>query len=375
MDVKRIFLNNVTRRRFLSAAAGWTVALMFPSCSSAEYKKSRLQSVHKSPNYKNGVFLNPVPTSIYTDSNICEVSWRWMTKRSGPLEPTHELNFKTNVVCDSSFSHNSLRITWIGHSTVLIEIDGKRFLTDPIWSKRASPVGPFGPVRFFEPPITLAQIPQIDGVIISHDHFDHLDRATITKLGKTGAIFYAPLGVGHHLESWGIPNGQIKEMDWWDQVSIGKNHTLITTPARHFSGRSLFNRNSTLWCSWVIKSRDRTVFFGGDGGMWPGFKTIGDKYGPFDVSLLQIGAYCSDWKNIHLFPEEAVQAHLDLKGEVLLPIHWGTFNLAFHSWTEPVERLLTAASENNVKLSLPRPGQFIDLPNFSINSHWWKTKT
>ncbi len=373
MDEKYIFQNEITRRRFLLMAAGLAVASMFPSCGSAELKKSRLQTVQKSPNYKNGVFVNPVPTSIYTESNIWDVTWRWMTKRNRILEPTQELDFKSDVVCYPLLVNNGLRAIWIGHSTVLIEIDGKRFLTDPMWSKRATPVRPFGPVRFFDSPLMLEQIPKIDGVIISHDHFDHLDCATITKLGKTGVMFYVPLGVGHLLESWGISNGQIKELDWWDQVSVGKNHTLIATPARHFSGRGLFNRNSTLWCSWVIKGREHNVFFGGDGGMWPGFKTIGDKYGPFDISFLQIGAYNSDWKNIHMFPEEAVKAHLDLKGGVLLPIHWGTFNLAFHSWTEPVERLLTSAHESNIKLSLPRPGQLIDLQDISVNSYWWKS--
>jgi L-ascorbate metabolism protein UlaG (beta-lactamase superfamily) len=348
---------------------------MLASCRSSEVKKTGLQSVHNSPNCKNGVFINPVHTDIYTGSNLWDVTWRWITKRNRVLEPTQTLKFKSDATFHSPLSDNGLRIVWIGHSTLLIEIDGKRFLTDPVWSKRATPVRPFGPVRFFDPPIALEDIPKIDGIIISHDHFDHLDCATIQKLGKTGVTFYAPLGVGQHLEAWGISNDRIKEMDWWDKAFVGKGHSLVATPARHFSGRSLFRRNRTLWCSWVIKGSTHRVFFGGDGGMWPGFKAIGDKYGPFDISFVQIGAYNSDWKNIHMFPEEAVQAHLDLKGNVLVPIHWGTFNLAFHTWTEPVERLLTSAKENNIRLSLPEPGQSIKFPETSINSYWWTSGT
>jgi len=361
----------LTRRHFLLTVAGWLVYTMLPSCRSTEIKRSRRQAIHNSPNFKNGVFSNPLFTSIYTDSNPWDVFWRFISKPDHLLEPVHKLKFRSDVVFHNPFHPKGLWAMWIGHSTVLIEIDGKRFLSDPVWSKKLSP---FGPVRFFDPPITLDRIPELDGVIVSHDHLDHLDRETIKRLGKRGVAFYVPLGVGHHLDSWGIPNDQINELDWWDQVSVGKNHVLIATPARHFSGRGLFDRNTTLWSSWIIKGKEHTVFFGGDGGMWPGFKDIGDNYGPFDLSLLQIGAYSSSWKNIHMFPEEAVQAHLDLKAEVLLPIHWGSFNLAFHTWTDPIERLLVSAREKNIKLSVPCPGQHVCSPHISVNADWWEQK-
>jgi len=375
MNEKYFFKNDITRRRFLHLAAGMVAASMLPSCCGVRYESPRLQNVQNSPNYKNGVFVNPVPTTTFAESNYLSVFWRWIRKKNSLLEPSRPLNFKSDIIGPTPPCNQGLRVMWMGHSTILLEIDGKRFITDPMLSSRASPGGPFGPARFFESPMKADQMPKIDGVIISHDHFDHLDRPTIKELGRTGVMFYVPLGVGHYLDSWDIPDNQITELDWWDQVSIGEDHALVATPARHFSGRALFGRKRTLWFSFVIRGKQHRVFFGGDGGMWPGFKTIGEKYGPFDISFLEVGGYNFDWKNVHMFPEEAVAAQLNLGGSVLLPIHWGTFNLAFHTWTEPVERLITAAEENNVKLSLPRPGQIVSLPDICVNSGWWKDET
>lgn len=264
-------------------------------------------------------------------------------------------------------------MTWISHSTVFIEIDGKRFLTDPVWSKRASPFTFAGPSRFFDPPLSLEELPEIDGVIISHDHYDHLDRSTIIKLGRRALHFYLPLGVGKYLKQWGIPANQIHEMGWSDSVMLGGSHRLIAAPARHFSGRSLLRRDQTLWASWVMIGPQHKVYFGGDSGYFPGYKEIGETYGPFDLTILEIGAYHPNWGAIHLGPVNAVKAHLDLQGKVLLPVHWGTFALAFHQWNEPVEELIIEANRQKIVLMLPQPGRPENVPAMSFNSEWWRS--
>ncbi|MBT7891612.1 MAG: hypothetical protein HN580_21530, partial [Deltaproteobacteria bacterium] len=331
-----------------------------------------MTTIQASPNYKKGKFKNPVPTVVMKEGTTWDTMKRWFSD-SDTREPSGEFDFSVNSFSPSPISENGLGIIWVGHSTLLIEIDGKRFLTDPMWSKRASPVGFAGPARFFPPPLTLEQLPKLDGVIISHDHLDHLDSATVQKLASTDVMFYTPLGVGRHLTSWGISETRIKELDWWDQISVGNDHELIAAPARHFSGRGLFDRNETQWCSWVIKGKSHKVFFGGDSGLFPGFKTIGDKYGPFDITFLEIGAHDANWPDIHLGPHHAIEAHLDLRGKVLLPIHWGLFNLAFHAWDEPVETLLKVARERKVSLSLPVPGRYINAPELGTISHWWRS--
>jgi len=191
-------------------------------------------------------------------------------------------------------------------------------------------------------------------------------------LAKTGTQFYCPLGVGEILQGWSVPSQQIKELDWWESFSISNTHQVVATPARHFSGRGLFDKNATLWASWVISGKKHTVFFGGDGGYFPGFKTIGEKYGPFDMTFLEIGAYDKNWPDIHLGPENAIKAQIDLKGDVLLPIHWGTFKLAFHPWTEPAEKLIALGEKNNLKTLLPKPGQMVDINTLDTDDCWWK---
>lgn len=334
--------------------------------------KTRKESMMKSKNFQGGKFVNPVPTTISKPGTMSSTIWKWI---SGDEErqPDFKIEtFKTDADQLNSLSASGLRVTWINHSTVLIEIDGKRFLTDPMWSKRASPLSFAGPSRFFEPPVDLDKLPNIDGVIISHDHYDHLDETTIIKLGKLGIHFYMPLGVGEYFENWGIPAKQIHELDWSDFVMVGESHKLIATPARHFSGRNIFSRDNTLWASWVIIGKKHKVYFGGDSGYFPGFKDIGEKYGPFDLTILEIGAYHPNWGAIHLGPVNAVKAHLDLKGKTLLPVHWGTFTLALHKWNEPVEELITEANRKNVALMLPRPGQPLSVPNMEYNSEWWR---
>lgn len=367
----------------MKATNGITAVLMllsmtcYAGCSSlyGEYA-SRIskERIMNSKNYNGKKFVNTIPVRISKKGTVLSTMWKWITGGE-ERQPPHKLEkFRTDPGQLASPPSSELRVTWINHSTVLIEIDGKRFLTDPIWSKRASPIFFAGPVRFFDPPIRLEELPGLDGVIISHDHYDHLDEATIKKLGKLGVPFYMPLGVGEHLEKWKIPKDQIHEFDWWESIQLDGNHTLIATPACHFSGRNMFKRDTTLWASWVIIGEKHRVYFGGDSGYFPGHREIGEKYGPFDLTILEIGAYHTNWGAIHLGPANAVLAHLDLKGKVLLPVHWGTFTLALHKWEAPVEELLVAAKSRDIALMLPRPGQPVSAPNMSLNSGWWKSR-
>lgn len=265
---------------------------------------------------------------------------------------------------------SGLRVTWLGHSTLLIEIDDLRLLTDPVWSERTSPLGFVGPKRFFAPPLPLAELPPIDAVLISHNHYDHLDQATIEKLSDRVGAFFVPLRVGKHLRDWGVPADKIHELDWGQEQQL-KNLRLVCTPARHFSGRGLFDRDETLWSSWTVIGPTHRFFFSGDGGMSPSFADIGEQYGPFDLTALEVGAYHPRWADIHAGPEQALQAHQDLRGRVMLPIHWATFNLAMHSWTEPAERLRVGAEARGIQLAIPRPGESVVPSRQQDYKPWW----
>jgi L-ascorbate metabolism protein UlaG (beta-lactamase superfamily) len=251
---------------------------------------------------------------------------------------------------------DQLAVTWFGHSTALIEIDGRRVLVDPVWSERVSPTPLVGPKRMHPVPARLETLPPLDAVLISHDHYDHLDLPTVRRLvNHSPAPFVAPLGVGAHLRSWGVPAERVVELDWGGQCRV-RDLSLTCTEARHFSGRGLA-RNTTLWASWVIAGPQHGVYFGGDTGYMPGFAEIGARFGPFNLTLLPVGAYHEQWPDIHMNPEEAVRAHGDLGGGLLVPIHWGTFNLAFHGWSEPVRRLLVEARRADARVAVPMPGE------------------
>jgi len=247
-------------------------------------------------------------------------------------------------------------VTWFGHSAVLLEIDGRRLLFDPSLSPRASPVPLFGKRFATETPIDLDRIPPLDAVLISHDHYDHLDHGTITAIADRTQHFFVPLGVGNHLRRWGIADEKITELDWWNESGI-EGIDIISTPAQHFSGRSMLDGNRTLWTSYVIRSESATLFFSGDGGYNDHFTLIGERFGPFDFTMMECGQYGEGWREIHSMPEEAVQAHLDLRGDIMMPIHWGGFNLAPHRWKEPSERVRAAAAKHGVRIALPMIGQ------------------
>lgn len=266
---------------------------------------------------------------------------------------------------------SGLRVTWLGHSTVLIELEGKKILTDPVWYRRVSPFKRIGPKRFFEMPLSLRELPPLDLILLSHDHYDHLDKEAMLYLAGLRIPVITMLGVGERLQKWGIEKSLITELDWWQEVQL---HGLLITacPAQHFSGRWLNDRFSTLWGAFGIRASKHNLFYGADSGYFSGFSEIGNRLGPFDLTMLEIGAYHHLWPDIHMGPENAVRAHINLKGACLLPIHWGTFNLAFHAWTEPVERLIVAAENANVPLLLPAPGQPADLAQQPFQNKWWE---
>ena len=327
--------------------------------------------MYTSKNYNGKKFVNPVPTLVSKPGTFWGTMWEFLSGKQ-QRTPAQKLGpFKTNAALLSQSVTDQIRVTWFGHSSVLLELDGKKFLTDPVWSNRSSPVSFAGPARFFAPTIGLEDLPPLDGILISHDHYDHFDPITLKKLSETGTSFFVPLGVDLHLKNLKIPDDKIITCDWGDSVTLSNGFTLYCTPARHFSGRGVFNRDSTLWASWVISGSKHRVFYGGDSGYYPGFKEIGNNFGPFDLTLLEIGAFHENWRDIHMGPANALQAHLDLKGNMLLPIHWGLFNLAFHAWTEPVEELIKLVEKQNVKLLLPVPGQPTVVPEQTLNTAWW----
>ncbi|ASW54514.1 MBL fold metallo-hydrolase [Plantactinospora sp. KBS50] len=267
---------------------------------------------------------------------------------------------------------DGLAIIWYGHASTLVEIEGRRVLIDPVWSDRCSPSRLVGPHRMHRVPVPLDELPPIDAVLISHDHYDHLDMATIRALARTRTVpFLVPLGVGAHLARWGVPEDRIVELDWDETTRIG-GLELTATAARHFSGRGL-RRDRTLWASWVIAGAQRRVFYTGDSGYFAGYADIGTGYGPFDATLMQVGAYDRAWPDIHMFPEEAVTAHLELRGDLMIPVHWGTFNLALHDWDEPVNRVWREAKARGVRLAVPRPGERVDVAEPPAVDGWWQT--
>jgi L-ascorbate metabolism protein UlaG (beta-lactamase superfamily) len=268
---------------------------------------------------------------------------------------------------------SGLRATWLGHSTVLIEIDGLRVLTDPVWGPRASPSRFAGPKRFQPVPVALRAMPPIDAVLISHDHYDHLDYPTIRALRRSAVPFVTALGVGAHLEAWGVRPENIVELDWWESHALPRGGLTITAaPAQHFSGRTVQRRNSTLWSSLVIRSPRHAVFFSGDTGLTTEYQAIRARLGPFDLMMLEVGAFHPAWGDMHLGPENALKALALLGGGAFLPIHWGTFALAMHAWDQPAEALLELAPRGGVQLLMPRLGEPAEPAQARTVEPWWR---
>lgn len=263
-----------------------------------------------------------------------------------------------------------LNTTWLGHASLMINIDGYKILTDPIFEKKVSILGPRR--MHGKLPLKTEEIKDIDIVIISHDHHDHLNKNAVKHLLPVTRMFIVPLGLGKWLSSWGVPEDKFIELNWWDEYQFDDHLNITATPSQHASGRGLKDRDSTLWASWVIQSRNFNLFFSGDTGYFKGFKDIGEKLGPFDMTFLECGAYDDMWSKIHMFPEETVQAHIDLKGKLLHPIHWGTFNLSLHSWYDPMQRLTKAAKHHGIPVATPIAGQSIQYGTKNLGSLWWE---
>jgi L-ascorbate metabolism protein UlaG (beta-lactamase superfamily) len=326
------------------------------------------ERVRNSPQYRDGAFRNVRRTSTLPPGSANE-TFRELLFGKQRRKPTSPVPLVT--AAPVAPATDGLHLTWYGHASTLVEIDGSTVLFDPVWSERASPSMLAGPRRLHPNPIPLDALPRIDAVVISHDHYDHLDMATVRTLVRTqSAPFLVPLGVGAHLRRWQVPEDRIIELDWHEGAEVA-GLRLTATPAQHFSGR-LFKRDGTLWSSWVVAGRTRKVFYTGDSGYFAGYAAIGAAYGPFDAALIQIGAYGPGWPDIHMTPEEGVAAHVDLNAELLVPVHWATFNLAIHAWTEPVDRVWREAKARGIVLAVPRPGERIDVDDPPAVDGWWQ---
>jgi L-ascorbate metabolism protein UlaG (beta-lactamase superfamily) len=320
------------------------------------------------------LYVNPVPTKVGGLSTIFKVGPRFFTG-SAARSPQQPLGpFETDSRIYQSSPASGLRVTWFGHSSSLVEIDGVRILIDPVWDQRAAPTQWAGPRRFFPPTIALENLPPVDVILISHDHYDHLGEGTVRRLagmeGMRAARWVTPLGVGAILKGFGVDGARISELDWTNQVKIGAV-TITALPARHFSGRSLFNRFETLWASFAFVGPGHRVYYGADSGEWPGFREIGETFGPFDLTMLEIGASDPLWIDIHMGPEGAVRSFRALGGQGLfMPIHWGLFDLALHPWQQPIEYV---AAVKDLRLWSPTPGVPAEVVrDQEIRSDWWR---
>ena len=322
-------------------------------------------------------FSNPVPTVIGGFSTIFKVLPHYLMNKAEttPVKPLGP--FRTDVSVYGAAPESGLRVTWMGHSSMLLEIDGVRILIDPVWDERASPMRWAGPKRFFSAPMRLEELPPVDVVLVSHDHFDHLGKATIRGLAALesmrGARWVTSLGVGEELRRFGVAAERVAEMDWTESVAVG-GLEITAVPARHFSGRSLFNRFETLWSAFVLKGPKHTVYFGADSGWWEGFAEIGAAYGPFDLTMLEIGAFDALWDGIHLGPDGAVRAFEAMGGKgLIMPIHWGLFDLALHAWRQPMTRMLELAEEKGIRVWAPEPGRPTEVVGgVEVRSDWWR---
>ncbi|MGC5012351.1 MBL fold metallo-hydrolase [Streptosporangium sp. DT93] len=350
------------------AAAGW-VLKDIPAELGGRPEGERLERMRRSPQFHDGVFRNSTPgTFVPSPQSARQVFWNMFLNRA-ERRPAAPIPVVTTPAGGPSAT--GLSVIWYGHATALLEIEGRRVLLDPVWSRRASPSQLVGPRRLHPVPTSLAGLPPLDAIVISHDHYDHLDRATVRRLtALQTAPFLVPLGIGAHLERWGVPASRIVELDWQEEATVA-GLRFVATAARHFSGRTL-DRNVTLWGSWVIAGSDKRVFYAGDSGYFDGYAGIGAAHGPFDLTLIPIGAYNAAWPDIHMDPEEAVNAHLDLGGRLLLPVHWATFTLAAHPWAEPVDRLWHEAKARGVRIAVPRPGERVDTVDVPMLESWWE---
>lgn len=333
----------------------------------------KIETFKQSGHYQDGKFINLIYTSMdMSFGKLMSIMKDWIlgVPNQTPAAPLPVVPVDSMTI--ASKNDSLARITWFGHSAFLLEIAGKNILLDPMLGEYTGPHSWLGPSRFSDGiPIEIEKLPQIDAVVYSHDHYDHLDYQSVLKLKDKVKTFFVPLGVGSHLLSWGVNENKIHELNWWDEIKLEDLH-FVCAPARHFSGRGLLNRNTTLWASWIIKSEYFAIYFSGDSGYGPHFKEIGEKFGPFDFAMLECGQYDLRWESVHLIPEQTAQAAIDLNAKLAMPIHWGSFVLALHSWKDPVERLTLKAQELNLDVIIPQIGeQFLLNETVIDNNNWW----
>jgi L-ascorbate metabolism protein UlaG (beta-lactamase superfamily) len=355
----------------VAVAGGGTLWLLARAAMGGAVEGARLVRVERSPQWRDGRFRNRRPR---VDGPAGRMMREFLFGGSSFRTPDAPVPVVARTTADyRTPPASALRVTWLGHSTTLIEIDGARVLTDPMWSERASPLTFVGPKRFYPPPLPLAELPTVDAVVISHDHYDHLDMRTVQALAARGARWVVPLGIGAHLRAWGVAERDVTELDWWEAAHVG-GLTLTATPSRHFSGRGLGDQDRTLWAGWAIAGATHRVFYSGDTALHDELPEIGRRLGPFDLTMIEVGEYDRLWPDVHLGPEQAVLAHRLLGGGgVMLPVHWALFDLALHGWTEPMERTLAAARAAGVRVATPPPGGMVEPAALGAPVRWWPT--
>lgn len=352
-----------------------------PAAFGADPAGERMERIRRSAHFEGGTFRNPEGVKAEVPGSRLDFARGYFQgearRRRRPAAPIPLHSAASEELTRPPAS--GLRLTWMGHSSVLAEIDGVRILFDPVWGRRCSPFAFAGPKRLHPVPLPLAALGPVDVVVISHDHYDHLDLPTIRELAATDAVFAVPLGVGAHLERWGVAADRLRELDWEESTRVG-GARLTATPARHFCGRGLRNQQHTLWASWAVEGASgHRIFHSGDTGYFSGFRDIGAAHGPFDATMIQVGAYSPYWPDIHMTPDEGMRAHLDLQGDraeagVMLPIHWATFTLAPHPWEEPGEGTLEAAARTGARAAVPQPGEPFEPTAESVPSApWWRS--
>jgi len=361
--MKKIVLGITTILLLMAAAAG----LMACAAMGNSPTSDKAAMYTTSTNHDGAAFVNarPIDMELKTEESTISLLMRFFSFERNPKNP---LPIKQLTYSDFPHSPKGLQVTWLGHSSTIVEIDGVRILTDPVFGN-ASPV-PFTVNRFQPAPISLSELPRLDAVVISHDHYDHLEMKTIKALKDKVPLFIVPLGVGSHLKKWGIAKNQIIELDWWQTHVVDSVH-ITATPSRHFSGRGLRDRFKTLWASFVFKGPEHSVFFSADGGYDARFREIGERLGPFDLTMIEIGAWNTAWPEVHLFPRQAVKAHTELGGKHMLPIHWAAYDLSMHQWDDPIKMTTQLALENDVSLLTPMMGQKT-IPGKTTFTPWWE---
>ena len=361
----------------------WTVhfgiiigVFMLSACSSFGTRPDKSTAAEfvtsKQYNAEKGEFENRLP-EVIAEMRKEAMSWGvvkdWLAGGKDRVPSQKLPEIKPNLK-DFLTEEDEIKVIWFGHSSFLLNMQGKIVLVDPVFSNSASPVS-FMVKRFQNPVLSIEELPPVDFVLISHDHYDHLDMESIKALKTTSAQFITPLGVGSHLQGWGIPKERIIEKDWWESHKV-EGIEFIATPSQHFSGRGLFNQNETLWASWVIQAGNHKVYFSGDSGYDTHFKEIGDKYGPFDIAFIESGQYNKRWEAVHLLPEQGVQAYKDLNAKRYFPIHWGMFELSLHTWYEPIVNLYKKSIKGEVNLLAPKIGELVRVNRPHVLEKWWE---